>query len=214
MPSVWIHPGHQLEHGEIGSAAEATRRYYASVNAILSGLKPADPGITTEHRGLKEAQSRPADLFTTAAFPGRSAALDLCVASSNAAAARGDAAHAAFESNLHHYRHEMLELSAQGILHRLLVWTADGRPHPAVTRTLQHAADIASCRNGQHMSAEAVQHRWKHQIQIALLWRRAAMSRAVLPSPHISERAMASGWTHGQSHWPLVRAPPARWRRR
>ena len=39
----------------------------------------------------KETQSRPADLLTTTAVPGRSAALDVCVASSNAAAARGDA---------------------------------------------------------------------------------------------------------------------------
>ena len=41
-------------------------------------------------RGLTASQSRPADIFTTAAVPGRSAALDVCVASSNAAAARGD----------------------------------------------------------------------------------------------------------------------------
>ena len=39
---------------------------------------------------------------------------------------------------------------------RPLVWTADGRQHPAVTRTLQDAADIAACRNGQQMSANLV----------------------------------------------------------
>ena len=42
-----------------------------------------------------------------------------------------------------------------------LVWTADARPHPAVTRTLQYVADIASSRNGQHLSARSLQHRWK-----------------------------------------------------
>ena len=41
-------------------------------------LKLADPGITTEPRGLTETQSRLADLFTTAAVPGRSAGLDVC----------------------------------------------------------------------------------------------------------------------------------------
>ena len=45
------------------------------------------------------------------------------------------------------------------------------------------AADIASSRNGQHLSAKSLHHRWKHEIQIALLQRRAAMARAVLPNP-------------------------------
>ena len=86
----------QLEHGETYSTAEASRRHYACVHVVLGGLKLADPGITTEPRGLTEEQSRLADLFTTAAVPGRSEALDVCVAFPNAAAAaRGDAAQAA-----------------------------------------------------------------------------------------------------------------------
>ena len=77
----------------------------------------------------------------------------MCVASPNAAAAaRGDAAQAAFDRKLPHYRNEIPDLRHQGIHLRLLVWTADGPPHPAVTRT-QCAADIASSRNGQKMLA-------------------------------------------------------------
>ena len=45
-----------------------------------------------------------ADILTTAAVPRRSPALDVCVASSIAAAARGDAAQAAFDRELSHYR--------------------------------------------------------------------------------------------------------------
>ena len=71
-----------------------------------------------------------------------------CVASSIAAAARGDAAQAAFDRKLSHYRNEIGELRQQGIHYRPLVWTGDGRAHPAVTRALQYAADIASSRNG------------------------------------------------------------------
>ena len=93
-------------------------------------------------------------IFFTAAVPGRSAALDVCVASSIAAAARGDAAKAAFDRKLSHYRNATGELRRQGIYCSPLVWTADGRPHPAVTATLQYAADIASSRNGQHLSAK------------------------------------------------------------
>ena len=170
----------QLEHGETCSTAEATRQHYACAHAFLGGLKLADPGITTEPRGLTEAHSRLADVFTTTAVPGRSAALHVCVASPNAAAARGDAAQAAFDRKLSHYRQPIPDLRGQGILCRSLAWTPDRRPHPAVTRTLQHAADIASSRNGQQMSATSLQHRWKHEIQVALLQRRVATTRAVL----------------------------------
>ena len=72
----------QLEHGETCSTAEATRGHHARVHAVLGDLKLADPGVTTEPGGLTETQSRPADLFTTAAVPGRSAALDVSPLSS------------------------------------------------------------------------------------------------------------------------------------
>ena len=68
------HSWTQLEHGEACSTAEATRGQYACVHAVLGGLKLAD-------------------IFTTA---GNSAALDVCVATSNAAAFREGAVQAAF----------------------------------------------------------------------------------------------------------------------
>ena len=58
-------------------------------------------------QGLTASQPRPADIFT--------AALGVCVASSNAAAARGHAAQAAFDRKLSHYRDEISELRNQGI---------------------------------------------------------------------------------------------------
>ena len=78
------------------------------------------------------------------------------MASSNAAA-RGNAAQAVFHRKTAHYRREIPDLRVPAIVSRPLVRT-DGRPHPAVTRSLQYAADIASSRNGQQMSAEAHQH--------------------------------------------------------
>ena len=168
--------------GETCSTAETTRGH-ACVHAVVCGLKLADPCITTEARGLTATQSRPADIFTTAAVPGRSAALDVCVASSIAAAARGDAVQASFDRKLSNHRNEIPDLRNQGIHYRPLVWTADGRTHPAVTRTLQYAGDIASSRNGRQMSAKSLQRRWKHEIQIVLLRWRAAMTRAVLLNP-------------------------------
>ena len=108
------------------------------------------------------------------------------MASSTAAAARGDAAQAASDRKLTHYSGELRQ---QNIHYGPLVWTADGRPHPAVTRTLQYAADIASSRNGQHLSAKSIHRRWKHEIQIALLCRRQPRPAQFLPNP--SARA---GW--------------------
>ena len=182
-----------LEHSETCSTAEATRGHYAVVRAVVDGLKLADPAITTEPRRLTTSISRPADIFTTAAVPGRGAALDVCVASPNAAAAMGDAAASAFRRKLHRYRQEITELSAAGISFRPLVWTADGCPHPAVTRTLQFAAQIATTRNNQQASASLLVARWKHEIQIAILRRRAAMARAVLPKATAQQLWMLSG---------------------
>ena len=70
---------------------------------------------------------------------------------------------------------------AAGIIFRPMVWTADGRPHPAVTRTLKFAADVASTRENSRVPAASLLQRWRHEIQVAILRRRAAMCRAVLP---------------------------------
>ena len=171
----------QLEHGELCSTAEVTRRHDASVHSVVCGLKLADPGITTEPRGLTASQSRSADIFTTAAVRGRCAALDVCVASSNAAAAQKDAAQVSFDCKPSHYRNEIPDLRNQGIHYRALVWTADGRPHPCRC--------IASSCKGQQMSGNSLQCRWKHEIQMALLRRRAAMTRVL---PNLSARPESS----------------------
>ena len=176
-----------------------------AVMQFLGGLKLADPGITTEPGGLTATHSRPADLFTTAAVPGRSAALDVCVASLHASVARRDAAQAAFDRKLSHCRQEIPDVRNQGVHHRPLVGTADGRPHPA--RTLLYAADTASCRNVQQMSVEALQHRWKHEIQVSLLRRRAALTRAVLPNPSACAEWLLAGLIdRALNHW--GHAPP------
>ena len=113
-----------------------------------------------------------------------------------------DAAQAAFNREISHYRREIPDLRAQGILYRPLVWTADGRPpEPCNTQqTLQRAATVSK---GQPNPSSTD----GNEIQIALLRRRAAMSRAGLP--HTSARAE---WLLGftidlvASHW--IRAHP------
>ena len=151
---------------ETCSTAEATRGHCACVRAVLGGLKLADTAITTEPRGVTERQSRPADLFTQSGS--------------------GRVCGSPMQQQLEEMQRKLLLIAkkhiirvqrAQGIVHRPLVCTTDGRPHPAVTRTILYAADIASCLNGQETSAEALRRRWKHEIQIALLRRRAVLPR-------------------------------------
>ena len=155
---------------------------------------------------LTASQARRADSLTAVAVSGRSAALDVCVASSTAAP-RGDAAQAALDRKLSHYRNEIGELRHRGILYRPLVWTADVRPHPAVTRTLQYAADIASSQSGQHLSAKSLHRVWKHEIQIALLRRKAGMARAVHPNPSArAEWLLAGIIDRALNHWGHVPA--------
>ena len=120
-PSCGGHLDAYLELSETCSTAEATRGHYACVRAVVDGIKLADPAVTTEPKGLTTATSRPADIFTTAAVPGRGAALDVCVASPNAATAMGDAAEAAFRRKIRRYQQGISELAKAGIAFRPLV---------------------------------------------------------------------------------------------
>ena len=184
-----------LEHSDCCDTAGATRGHYAIVRELLRGLKLADPTATTEPRELTTTQSRPADILTTAAVPGRSAALDVRVASPNASIAAGDVAEAAFRRKLRRYRREIPELAAAGIAFRPMVWTTNGRPHPAVTRTLHFAAEQAANRSDLGADAKALLSNWRHEIQIAILRRRAAMARAVLPRVGRAEAWMLTGYS-------------------
>jgi hypothetical protein len=185
----------QLEHSECCATAEATRGHYTCVRAVVGGLRLADPAVTTEPQGLTSTQSRPADILTIAAVPGRSAALDVCIASPNAAAAAGDAAQAAFRRKLRRYRREIPELQAAGIIYRPMVWTSNGRPHPAVTRTLRFAAELAARRSDQSADPCSFLSRWRHEIQVAIQRRRAAMARSVLPRATAREAWLLTGHT-------------------
>jgi hypothetical protein len=173
----------QMEHCETCSIGEATRGHYACVRAVVAGLRAADATVTTEPQGLTDTQARPADILTHAAVPGRCAALDLCIASPNAATAGADAAEAAFRRKLRHYADVIPQLHQAGIAFRPLIWSADGRPHPATTRTLKYAAERASYRGGRAIRAQDFYRKWTHEIQVAILRRRAAMTRAALPKP-------------------------------
>ncbi len=74
-----------------------------------------------------------------------------------------------------------------------MIWSADGRPHPAVTRTLKFAVGIAARRQGGGEAMPGMLARWRHEIGVAIMRRRAAMVRAVLPKPSAKELWMVTG---------------------
>ena len=85
LPSVRCIRGTCSWSADTSSTAQATRGY----SACVPGCALADEGVTTQPRELTSAASRLSDLFIIAAVTGCSAALDVCVAFSSAAVARG-----------------------------------------------------------------------------------------------------------------------------
>eukprot|EP00973_Karenia_brevis_P071236 9898044-Karenia_brevis.AAC.1 len=91
-----------------------------------------------------------------------------------------DAADAAFRGKFRKYQSVLAELQAAGISFRPMIWTSEGRPHAAVMRALTFAAERASRKQANGNKAQFLR-RWKHEITVQILRRRAAMVRECLP---------------------------------
>ena len=136
MSSVWNIPAvatgtrRKLQHcGSHAGPLRLCTRIAWKIQARRSGSR----------QNLEDVRKQPPGWLifsTTAAVPGRGADLDVCVASSTAAAARGDAAHAAFDRKTSLRSKGNQDPRVQGIVYRPLVWTADAPPYPTVTRTI------------------------------------------------------------------------------
>ena len=117
-------------------------------NAVRNQLHAAacacDPCAEIEPLGLIPSHPtlRPADILTSAAFPGRSAALDVGVASPDAAGAGADCTEAMVLHKRGTYACHADELRRGGIAYHPVVWSAYGRPHPDAIRVM-----IAMSRN-------------------------------------------------------------------
>ena len=67
------------------------------------------------------------------------------------------------------------------------------KKHLFSIRTLRFAAEVEVPRNGQEAKAGELALRWKHEINIAILRRRAAIARAVLPRATLQELWLLAG---------------------
>ena len=123
-------------HALLRATPEATRGHYDVRDAVLALAHLADPGAETESIGLIPTAPalRPADILTSAAIPGRLAALDIGVTSPDAAGAGEDCCDAMWQTKVGKYEDYASELNAQGIRYQPMVFShMDG---PTLTRML------------------------------------------------------------------------------
>ena len=191
-----------LGHGEICNTAEATQGHHACVHPVLGGRKLAAPGATTEPQGLNSQKHNPDWLI-----------FSLPLLSLDGARLWTYVWHLPTQQRPKGTQHQQLSIVQSrtadeksqtfGLTASSVVPGLDsGRP----TSGRIHTADIASCRNGQQMSATALKHKWKHEIQGALLRRRAAMTQGVLPNTSAREQWLLAGLRdRATNHWILPR---------
>ena len=162
------------------------------VSALADGMALADPSLRTEVRGLVSSGERPADILTMGALPGVRTAIDVTIAAPDALHAGTDACAAAYRRKMTRYSHILPALRRAGVVFQPVVWSAEGRPHPATVRVMDCTVRMVRTRRGPEAAAE-LQARWRHEVAIALQRRRAAMLRAVLPARGQRQEWLARG---------------------
>ena len=192
-----------LGHSLCCAQAESTRGHYAVVSALMDGIAPFDPTARTEVRGLTTSSERPADILTEIAIPGVRAALDVCVAAQDAVAAGPDACGAAYRRKMRHYQHLFPQLRRAGVVFQPMIWSAEGRPHPAATRVMESVLRRVKNRRGA-AAAAAYRERWRHEVAVAIQRRKAAMMRAVLPQKPLRQQWVAQGGGRPEAPLPML----------
>ena len=129
---------------------EATRGHYSVRDDVLALAHLADPSAAVETAGLVPSAPtlRPADIFTSAALPGRLAALDIGISSPDASGAGQDCCDAMFARKLREYGSWLGEMESEGVTYRPMVWSAFGREHPEISAMLEAMAVQAARRRG------------------------------------------------------------------
>ena len=147
-----------------------------------------DPCLQLEVQNLAGTSDRPADILTWAALPGKLTAIDITIASQDATHAGLDCCAAAHRRKVRRYCRLLPAMNRAGITFMPMVFSAEGRQHPATTRML-HNTVKALARKMEDLEVQGIKRRWLHDIGIAIQRRKAAMIRACLP-----ERSHRQTW--------------------
>ena len=185
-------------HALCCAKAESTRGHDAVVAAVADGMVLADAGLQTEVRGLVTTGERPADILTTGALPGTKTALDITIAAQDAIHAGLDACRSAYGRKMRNHSHLLPSLRRAGIIFQPMVWSAEGRPHPATIRVMECTLQMVRRRRSLVVSTD-LRARWQREIAVAIQRRKAAMMRACLPSSPLRQEWLAQGGAAGEA---------------
>ena len=148
----------------------------------------ADPRAEAETAGLIPSFPllRPADILTSAALPGRLAALDIGVVSPDAGGAGRDCCDFMYKEKMQDYQRHLAELQEADIIYRPLIWSAWGRAHAETDAILEALARAAARRRGLRDHHQLLQ-RTRDAIGVMLVRRAVRMVRSCLASPEGDE---------------------------
>ena len=155
----------------------------------------ADPSASVETAGLVPSAPalRPADIITSAALPGRLAALDIGVTCPEATGAGEDCCDAMYRRKRRAYAPHLHELGEeQDVAYRPMVWSAYGRAHPETEAMLTSMAVLAARRRGLR-DHRPILRRVRCAIGVALVRRAVQTQTEHACIPHLDaeeERAL------------------------
>jgi len=135
-------------HALCCALGEATRGHNAVRNSLHETTKSGDSSAETEPLGLipSVATLRPADVFTSAAAPGRLSALDVGICSPEAADVGADRTESTKLRRLPDFAPHLSALERQSIVYTPVNWSCFGRPHSAITAALRNMCRQAARR--------------------------------------------------------------------
>ena len=160
-------------HAFCCAKGESTKGHYAVVRKIFDVVKQVDAGAETEAAGLINSAPilRPADILSTAVSD-CAAALDLGIASPDAAHAGTDCTETMWRAKKSKYAPYEAELSRQNIQYRPIIFSAYGRPHPDAQKFLSTLSRRLA-RRRCFASAASIRRQLEKNIAVEI-WRRAA----------------------------------------
>ena len=172
----------------------STKGYNNVRDALLQLASLSDPRATAEPTGLIPSRPmlRPADVLTSAAFPGSLAALDVGVMSPDAAGAGDDACAAMQDRKVKDHAAYREEMARNGVVYCPMAFSCYGRVHPEAAAVMTTLARTAARRRGLADYKPLL--RRAHANIAVQLWRRAAaMVRACFPELPVEEQRLLLG---------------------
>ena len=178
---------------------EATRGNNNVRDVVLQLAHLADPCARPEVLNLipSNPMLRPADILTSAAFPGCLAALDIGISSPDSSGAGDDCCETMRAKKCSDYEQYFGELEQGGIKYQPLIFSAYGRAHLETDSVLLSLAVRAARRRGLR-DHRPILKRARRSIGVQIWKRAASMVLACLPILDIEEERMLFGTDLGE----------------